>query len=73
MGKISDIEKYASVITANSTKCKCGHTVTIPPQLDKVLCSWCGKYVFKSAEVEFKYRMFEQMNKRRLSDEGTGN
>lgn len=43
----------------NSVKCKCGHTVFLGRK-DKIVCSWCGNYVFKDKKEEFRYRM-EQM------------
>ena len=61
MASIKDIKKRADIIQENSTKCKCGHTVAIPSVSDRVLCNWCGHFVFKDAEQEFKYRLKEQM------------
>ena len=42
-------------------RCKCGHRMVIPPKLDKVVCDWCGKYVFKDKKKEFEYRLREKM------------
>ena len=39
--------------------CKCGHRVVIPKWVDKQLCDWCGRYVFKDKKTEFKYRIME--------------
>ena len=39
--------------------CKCGHRVVIPKWVDKQLCDWCGRYVFKDKRSEFKYRIRE--------------
>lgn len=39
--------------------CKCGHRVVIPKWVDKQLCDWCGRYVFKDKKSEFKYRIKE--------------
>lgn len=39
--------------------CKCGHRVVIPKWVDKQLCDWCGRYVFKDKRSEFKYRISE--------------
>ena len=44
--------------------CKCGHRVVIPKWVDKQLCDWCGRYVFKDKKVEFNYRISEQIKKR---------
>lgn len=38
-------------------RCKCGHRVVIPAWVDKQVCSWCGSYVYKNKEDEFKDRM----------------
>lgn len=44
--------------------CKCGHRVVIPKWVDKQLCDWCGRYVFKDKKREFNYRISEQIKKR---------
>lgn len=43
--------------------CNCGHTVIIPKWVDKVLCDWCGKYVYQNKKIEFKEKMKEAMKK----------
>lgn len=62
MLKLEEIKKYSEIITQNKVKCMCGHSVIIPPHVDKVLCRWCGNFVFKNKEVEFKYRLKEKIN-----------
>lgn len=39
--------------------CKCGHSVYIPCYVDKLICSHCGRYVFREKKEEFKYRLKE--------------
>ena len=56
MKKIAEIIKYAHILTENSVKCKCGHTIAMNPKLNKEICSWCGNYVFKTKKDEFDYR-----------------
>ena len=56
-----EIQKYADEIIKHKYKCKCGHSVFIPFDKDKALCSWCNQYCFKSKEAEFKYRMKERL------------
>ena len=41
--------------------CKCGHRVIIPRWVDKTLCNWCGNYVFKNKQDEFKFRVKEKI------------
>lgn len=58
-----DIIKYVNEISKRKTKCKCGHSVAIPPNIDKLVCHWCGRYVFKDKKAEFEYRIKEIKNK----------
>lgn len=53
-----------NVLTQNTYKCKCGHSVIIIKE-DKALCKNCGKWVFKDKEKEFKYRVKEQLTKQK--------
>lgn len=43
--------------------CKCSHRVIISNQVDKVICSHCGNYVFKNKKDEFIFRMKEKMKR----------
>jgi len=54
--------KYSHILTKERIKCSCGHCVNIPPNLDKIICTWCGNYVFRDKKTEFEYRMKERMN-----------
>lgn len=45
-------------------KCKhCGHSTTMPIFLDKKICSWCGNYIFRTKEIEFKHKLNQAINK----------
>ena len=66
---LKDIPKLYSDATNNRILCSnCGHS-TLLGNADKVICSNCGFYVFKNKEVEFKYRLNEQLYKRKLKNE----
>lgn len=41
-------------------KCSCGHKTMIPKWVDKQVCDWCGRYVFKTKQDEFKFRLQEK-------------
>ena len=45
--------------------CKCGHKVVIPKWVDKQICDWCGNYVFKTKQDEFKFRMQENIRRKK--------
>jgi hypothetical protein len=58
------IRKLMNEYTINTYTCECGHRVFILKNRDKEICTWCGKYVFKSKKEEFKYRLYEERKKR---------
>lgn len=47
--------------TDNSYKCRCGHTVAIAKNCEKIVCNHCGRYVFREKKDEFMYRLKEVM------------
>ena len=50
----------------HKVRCKhCGHNSTIPVYVDKRICSWCGNYVFRTPEIEFKFRLDQEIKKRK--------
>ena len=61
-----DIKIY-DYITKHKVKCKCGHKVFIT-KYDKIICSWCGNYVFKDKKKEFDYRLKEMLNNEDIHD-----
>ena len=40
-------------------RCKCGHTLYIPKNVDRLICTHCGVYFFPDKEKEKEYRMQE--------------
>lgn len=49
-------------------KCPCGHTITIV-NADRTICSHCGHWVYKNKQIEFRYKMQEEI--RRKNDRST--
>lgn len=39
-----------------TVKCKCGHSITFSKS-KKVVCWWCGEYVYKNEQDEFKDKL----------------
>lgn len=60
---IKEYKRMAEELDKVKYKCRCGHIVIIPKKADKTTCSWCGYYVFKSKQAEFKYRLIERLGK----------
>lgn len=55
----NEMTKLFDSASARKITCGCGHSVIMPIRKDKVICRWCGKYVFKNKRVEFIYRVKE--------------
>ena len=62
MGIYKEDTKKLNFYTRNSIKCKCGHTNFLGSR-DKIICSWCGSYVFRNRRIEFKHRIGELLKK----------
>ena len=57
---IKEYERMADEYDKVKYRCKkCGRRVIIPYNIEKQLCTWCGSYVFKNDQEEFKYRIKE--------------
>ena len=60
---IKDIIKLEDSRAKFKVRCRhCGHTMVIV-DTDKTICSHCGHWIFKTPELEFKYRLRERMIK----------
>ena len=56
-----EFSRQTNMLNKAKYKCKCGHRIIIPLWVDKQICDWCGKYVFREKKDEFKYRLKEKM------------
>lgn len=36
--------------------CRCGHSIVFPTssKTNKIICTWCGNYIYKNDHEEFK-------------------
>ena len=60
--------RMMDMYTNNRTKCKCGHSVFIPHYDEKIMCTWCNKWVYRDKQAEFKDKMRSELNRRKLND-----
>lgn len=56
-----EIEAYKNELARVKVQCSCGHKVVMPHWVDKQICTWCKRYVFRNKQDEFKYRMKEKL------------
>ena len=62
MLNLKDTEKRRKILIENSVKCKCSHTIAIPHFKDRIICTWCGEWCYRTPELEEKYK--EEQKKR---------
>lgn len=56
-----EYKKYMESRANHKYACKhCGHKQLITNKMEKTVCDWCGKYIFKNGLDEFKYRLNEK-------------
>ena len=61
-----DLKKLADERAKCRLLCKnCGHSTNVSHKRDKIVCSYCGHYVFREEKDEFKYRMLERLRKKK--------
>lgn len=53
--------KRLNELWSHKVKCKCSHTFVLIKK-DRALCSHCGNWVYRTPELEFKYKLKEKMN-----------
>lgn len=60
------VESYKAMVLLDTERAKyrrycknCGHSVIIPKtsKANKVICTWCGYYIFKNDFEEFKEKI----------------
>ena len=55
-------KKGFDIYLSASIKCPyCGHSCHFF-KMDKIVCDWCGKYVFKTKQAEFEYKLKSRRN-----------
>lgn len=58
-----EIEKLYNIKSDSKVKCKCGHSIFLTNKYERIICDWCGRWVYKNKKVEFKYKLLEAKNK----------
>ena len=58
---IKEFERQSDEYDKVKIRCKCGHRVVIPVWVDKQLCKWCGYYVYRNKQLEFKEKLTKKI------------
>ena len=57
-----EVETLHQYFQDNKITCKCGHRVYVGNK-EKIVCSWCGNYVYRDKLTEFKENLKKEMRK----------
>lgn len=57
---LSDIRKLDNEMAQLKVKCECSHTMVMI-NVDRMICSWCGYWVYKDDKAKFKYKMRKEL------------
>lgn len=52
--------KRLNELWKHNVRCKCSHAFVLMKK-DRALCSHCGRWVYRTPEIEFKYKLQEKM------------
>ena len=69
MNSEKEMDRLLEVMREISYKCPCGKTVMISKQ-DRALCPDCGHWVYKTRELEFRYKMKERLFREKRKENG---
>ena len=54
--------KMFESISKHKVKCKCGHVVVMA-SVDRMICNWCGRWIYRTPGIEFRYKMIQKIRK----------
>ena len=60
VASLKDVKKLSKEMTETTVKCKCGHSIVMP-KADRTICSWCGSWVYRTPQIEFKYKLMKKI------------
>ena len=52
--------RYKDKLEKSRIKCSCSHTIYIPSDVDRIICSHCGYWVYRTPKLKFLYEMKEK-------------
>ena len=52
-----EVETLHEYFQTNKITCKCGHRVFVTKEKGRIICSWCGNYVYRDKKQEFRERL----------------
>lgn len=54
---MKEVAIFSDKVAKYKVYCKCGHSILIKPRIDRVICHHCGNYVYRTKQIEFRYKL----------------
>lgn len=64
-----DSKRFEDILK-NTIKCKCGCSVVFSKKTDRIICRWCGNYIYRTPKLEFEYKIKEKIIKMKKVEYG---
>lgn len=61
--ELDDFEKISNMYAEVKVQCKCGHKNVFPYWIDRKVCTWCGYYVYRTPQIEFREKLLKALKK----------
>lgn len=58
---MNKLKKKEKEISQMRVKCKCGCVTIMRPVTDWCICRWCKHKLYRTKEIEFRYKMMEEL------------
>ena len=49
-----------NVLATFKIKCKCGHVMVFVTNREKIICTHCGRYIYRNKKLEFKDKLLKE-------------
>ena len=56
-------DKWFNERAKNKVICPCGCRISMPADIDRMICRWCRNYVYRDEKAKFKYKLLEEKRK----------
>lgn len=57
------LDKYSEYLSSITRYCKCGHSVQFKTGIPYVICTYCGRLIFRDKRSEYNYKIKRRFQK----------
>lgn len=61
---LKELEKKHWYYNERKQTCECGHRTAVSKKANRVVCSWCGRFLYFDERAKFKDKVLMERRKR---------